>query len=482
MSVLPEGDLRWSILKNTMAQVVGRNFISLSRLAVAALIVRAFGKTVFGEYSLIFGILSIGEWLLDFGTTETFVREICRDPERRDSLLRTVTRARLWQIPAACALVAVILLALRYPMPVVQAGLVGAGSLIFFGGVLVYRVLFRATLSMERELAAEFLSVIAILPLVYAVGRNGLGLSALLGCHLVSRVIFLALCVLFGRSRFRLSIQGATGLEARDALRSASPIGVIGLLVAVYESMDVLVLSKLAGVGDVAYYSAAQRLIWPMLIGLSSIGSTLYPIAASYWPRQKPLFEQACQRGVDTVVVLAGFAICAVASGAEFFMGLLGRDLVAGAPALRILAALCFVKAITSTVGPVLYVLNAQKQTLRFIVVAVGAKLAVLALLAPRFGYRGVALGALGVEICFSIFPAVRLFQKFSGYRLNWSVTLRTFAVIVFAAWTGHLLSGDNYLAAAAIGVALYAPLIFLSGAARFSELQTLVRLKWRTA
>jgi O-antigen/teichoic acid export membrane protein len=238
----------------------------------------------------------------------------------------------------------------------------------------------------------------------------------------------------------------------------------------------------MGGLTDVAYYSAAQRLIWPMLIGLSSIGSTLYPIAASYWPRERRRFEEACQRGVDTVVVLAGFAICAVISGAEFFMGILGRDLVPGASALRILALLCFVKAITSTVGPLLYVVDAQKQTLRFITIAVVAKLAVLAMLAPRFGFQGVALGALAVEIVFSIIPAVRLFKRFSGYRLNWSVSSRTLAVIVFAALAAHAIARGSYVIAAVVGPALYAPLIFLSGAASFSELQSIVRLKWRTA
>jgi O-antigen/teichoic acid export membrane protein len=481
-ALVADAELRWSVLKNTLAQVVGRNLISLSRLAVAALIVRAFGKTTFGEYSLIFGILSIGEWMLDFGTTETFVREICRDPDRREHLLRIVSRAKLWQIPAACAAVAVALLALRYPMPVVEAGIVGAASLVFFGGVLVYRIVFKATLTMERELAAELLSVLAILPLVFWVGRKGLGLTALLGCHLVSRAIFFGLCARFGRGRFRISAASTTTSEARVALRTSAPIGIIGLLVAVYEAMDVLVLSKLGGVSDVAYYSAAQRLIWPMLIGLSSIGSTLYPIAASYWPLERDRFEQACQRGVDTVVVLAGFAICAVASGAEFFMGILGSDLVKGAPALRILASLCFVKAITSTVGPLLYVVDAQKQTLRFIMVAVVAKLATLMLLAPPFGYLGVAFGALGVEICFSIIPAVRLFRRFSGYRLSWSAASRTLVVIVAAGSIAHAVAGGSYFTAAVVGPALYTPLIFLSGAASVSELQSLVRLRWRTA
>ena len=49
-ALVADSELRWNVLKNTMAQVVGRNLISLSRLAVAALIVRAFGKSTFGEY------------------------------------------------------------------------------------------------------------------------------------------------------------------------------------------------------------------------------------------------------------------------------------------------------------------------------------------------------------------------------------------------------------------------------------------------
>ena len=360
--------------------------------------------------------------------------------------------------------------------------MVGAGSLVFFGGVLVYRIVFKATLTMERELAAELLSVIAIIPLVFLVGKTGGGLKALLGCHLVSRVVFCGLCVWFGRGRFRLSAAHTTRSEAGWALRSSTAIGVIGFLVAVYEAMDLVILSKMGPIGDVAYYSAAQRLIWPMLIGLSAIGSTLYPIAASYWPRERPMFEQACQRGVDTVVVLAGFAICSIMAGAEFFIGLLGPDLVRGAPVLRLLAMLCFVKAITSTVGPLLYVVHAQKQTLAFMCAAVAVKAGVLALLAPRFGYMGVAFGALAVEICSSIIPAVTLFQKFSGYRLNWVVSLKTMAAIGAAALISRWLTQGNPLASAALGPLLYAPLIFLSGAASFAEFQSIVRLRWKTA
>jgi hypothetical protein len=65
---------------------------------------------------------------------------------------------------------------------------------------------------------------------------------------------------------------------------------------------------------------------------------------------------------------------------------------------------------------------------------------------------------------------------------MNWSVAARTLAVSVFAGYAAHIISRGSYLVAALVGPVLYAPLIFISGAASFSELQTTFRLKWRTA
>ena len=79
------------ILRNTAAQMVGRVAIALLRLAVAAIIVRVFGAGTFGEYALVFGLLAFAEWIVDFGTTELFVREGARDPAREPARLRLVT-------------------------------------------------------------------------------------------------------------------------------------------------------------------------------------------------------------------------------------------------------------------------------------------------------------------------------------------------------------------------------------------------------
>ena len=469
-------DLRTRVLRNTGAQMVGRVIIALSRLVVAAIIARMFGAGTFGEYALILGLLAIAEWIVDFGTTEVFVREACREPARERALLRIVTALKLVQVPIAFAILAAVILVLRYPGHVVHAGLVAGASLAFYAGVLVYRVIFKSHLRLEREVAAEFVSVLAMIAMVVAIVRFGGGLAALMACHVVSRGIFLVMCIALGRRNFELSVKGVTARDLKWGAGISVTIGVIGLLVAVYEMLDVLLLSKLGTAVELGYYSGAQRLIWPILLALAAVGGTLYPVAARHWPADRAQFAGACQRGLDAVLVLAGIALSSTLAAAEFFLGLLGPELAAGAPALRLLSLLVFFKAITSTLGPVLYVVHAQRHTLLFIAVAVAMKAVVIAALASRFGYLGVAMGALVVEFFFAVVPTVFLLRLHGGLHLHWTVAAKVaIAIAAAVGCTAYLLPGAS-IAAAVVAPVVYLALCAATGALRLADVRLLVR------
>jgi O-antigen/teichoic acid export membrane protein len=160
----------------------------------------------------------------------------------------------------------------------------------------------------------------------------------------------------------------------------------------------------------------------------------------------------------------------------EFYLGLLGPDLVAGAPALRLLSLLVFIKAISSTVGPVLFVVHAQRQTLFFIAVAVVMKALAIALLVERFGYLGAAAGALLVEVAFGAGPTLYLLRRHGELRLRWSATLKVaLAIGVAAACAAALLPGASLYAA------ILAPVIFVAaaaalGALRMADIRLLLR------
>jgi O-antigen/teichoic acid export membrane protein len=476
----PAKTLAWRIFKNASSQMAGRLVIAVARLIIAGLIIRGFGRTVFGQYSIIFGLLSIAEWICDFGTTEVAVREICRDRTQQSHILGVLRWAKLLQVPAGMAVLISIAFALRYPAEIQRSVWIGALSLIFFGGILVYRALFKANMTMEREVGGELTSLIAAIPLVALAGYEKLGLPALIACHVFSRVVFLAACAYLGRGEAQPIPAGGRRSDVSHLLRSSAAIGFIGFLVGNYETMDVVLLSKLSSFSELALYSAAQRLLWPSLIAFSSIAATVYPVAASNWPHSPAEFLNTCQKAVDAVVLLAGVLLTAMLAAPEFFLGLLGRDLLPAAPILRILAFLCFVKAITGTIGPMLYIIHAQRRMLYFIVVALVVKLGVLALLAARYGALGAACGALAVELFFATIPASVVFARASGHSLNWTVPAKTLGAAVGVAFLVRSGFSSGGIATAATAICLYLPIVFVLGAVKPMEIQWLLR--WRRA
>jgi O-antigen/teichoic acid export membrane protein len=471
-SVQPVG---WSILRNSVAQIAGRLFVAASRLVVASLILRSAGTEVFGQYSLVFSLLAIADWLVDLGTTDVFVRDISREPGRATQLMRMLTATKLVQIPASFLVLGVLLLASGYPTTIVAAGMVGGTSVVCFAAVVVYRVIFRVTLTTERDVAAELLSVLVMIPLVAFVARAGGGLVALSACHVASRAAYCVACYLFGRSRYRPSLDGVTWPDIRWSLRASAAIGTIGFLVAAYEVLDVALLARLATFSEVAYYSAAQRLVWPALMALAAVAAVFYPVIASHWPHSRVRFESTSQRSLDVVFTLAGCALCPMLAAAEFLMGLLGPELAPGAPVLQVLAALCLMKAITSSVGPVFYIVGAQKQALQFIAAAVALKAGVVAVLAPRFGALGVAIGGLVVEAGVAA-VAVTLIQRIAQFRIRWRVIVTVAVVCAAASAASRLFVPGGGLAAGLVALALYVLLALAARAVRLSDVRALVR------
>lgn len=469
------GQLKAAAFWNTAAQMTGRILAALGRLVITATIVRAFGKTTFVEYVLIFGILGIAEWTVEFGLTEVFVRDLGRSPQRREPLLRILTATKLVQVPLAALMVIAVLMAMRYPAHVVEAGAVAASSLLFVGLVLVYHVHFQSTLTLYRGVTAEVISVAAMIPMVIAVAHRGGGLVALLACHLASRAIYFAISFLFGRKAFALSVRGVTFDDVRGALASSLAIGTIGFLIATYENIDILVMSKIASTSDLAYYAAAQKFVWPLMMALSAICATLYPIAASYWPNARAEFESALQRALDSVLMLAGVAVVGGVAGAAFLMGLISPQMVPGAAALEVLIVIAFAKAISWTIGPVLYVVHAQNAALRYIAAAVVMRGLGTALVARRYGYVGVALVAIAVEVTCLTIPILLQVRRITGYRWRWSMAARIVLAAALAIVTAGLVFPSHGFMAALLGVSAYLFLLIVAGALKFSELRAIV-------
>jgi O-antigen/teichoic acid export membrane protein len=227
---------------------------------------------------------------------------------------------------------------------------------------------------------------------------------------------------------------------------------------------------------QLAWYSAAQRLLWPLPILLTAIGATFYPVLSARWPQDRAGFEQVCQTSFNAAFVLCGLAGSSLLAGGVFFLRLLGKDdLTAGAEVLRILVFLCFAKAVGASLGPALFTLRAQNAALALVTSALAAKAVLVSVLTPKVGYLGVAYGSLAVETTFSALPAFFLLKQKAGYM----VELRTpVAAVVLTAVCGltPVVTGAPPLVGALLAPVAYCGLVLALGLVKPGQIRQMLR------
>lgn len=437
------------VLKSGMAQMTGRVVITLARLAAAALIVRAFGVERYGEYALILSLLWISDWIVDFGLSDITARELCRRPEDRQGLMAALLASKGLQVLVAYPVLIALLVGLRYPEHVQVAGAVAGIETLFYAGILVCRAAFKADLELQRDVGAELVGALALLPALWVACALEAGLAVLLACFVVSRGLAFGVAWFLGRGQLALRLRGARRETMLAGAREALPLGVSGLFACLYSSLDVMLLSKLATPHDLGLYSGALRLVFPATVLVASLAAVLFPLLAATWEARPSEFERFLQLGLDAIVLVTGFLVVGFIAASHFIVGLLGEDMLAAAPILDVLAVVVFFKALTNTVGAVLVVVGKQGHAVWLTSTGLVVKAVLLAILIPRHGTLGVAYGFLATEIGVGFVLTVWLVQRFTRQRLRWGSTLKVLAVaaVILAGleglgWRGGLLAG----------------------------------------
>jgi O-antigen/teichoic acid export membrane protein len=380
------------------------------RLVIAAIIARAFGASTFAEYSLLLATMMIAEWLLDFGTTDVFVREVSKHKYEFEKRVSTLFMLKGFQIPLSIALLFAILSLLNTSTDLILGGLCISFGLVCYALVSVYRAVFKACMTLEKEMAAEFISIVLMIPLIVLSYYTNAGIVGIAISLTLSRFIFLVCCIWFSSSNY-LSIKLASTDDAKKLWHASYLIGCIGLLSVINNASEILILSKVSTLENVAIFSAAQKLVWPMFMILTAVGTVFYPVLANNWSNNREQFSNAAQNAFNIIALLGFLCVSGIYPGAEFMMGLISPELVSGTDALHILLVMCLIKSFSAAMGPVLFIVGAEKAAFSYFVVSVLIKIILISIFAKEYGYVGCALVSLAVE-GFVVFPCTLIFLK----------------------------------------------------------------------
>lgn len=262
---------------NTAVQILTRGIEYASGILVNAWLARQWGSSSFGEIGFFSGLAGMCMFLFDLGIGQLLIRTIARE---RESLKQHLGNA----------LVAILPLSLMASLLLVGSGMMlssrdSLGVLLlvslqmFLTTVAVMlRAAFYAFERMERESLAIFLERLTWIFIGLWLSWQKPSLVLMFGGLCLCK--FLNILVSTWLSRDLLARSGPVRLNWKVQLaliKEALPFGLNLCFSTIYVSVDVLMLSRLAGNEATGYYRAASMLIVPLVIISVAFCNAIFP-------------------------------------------------------------------------------------------------------------------------------------------------------------------------------------------------------------
>ena len=333
------------VVRNTQVTVVAEMAGKVSTLVLFAVMARELGSTGFGDFVFAVSIAFLLSAPGGLGTDDVVAREIARDPTRLSSVLWNSIAIKS-AVGGVTALAAAAMSAADILVPSVAAvlPLVALAAVAELLAATAYSV-FQGLNDLAPEAAGRTLQSLVRCVAGIAVLLLGGGLQALALTYVAGSAVAL---VYIGRLLVvRCSPRRATVTPA-SAWRLASaglPIAVAGIFDLVSLNAVTVLVGAFEGSAAAGLFGAGQRLVASTLFVATALTTAILPVLAGLRrTRTLDIYEAAVKAVVVGLLPLTALFVLF----AEPMMRLLyGESFTAGAPVVRLLAAVVLLHAIS---------------------------------------------------------------------------------------------------------------------------------------
>jgi O-antigen/teichoic acid export membrane protein len=391
-----------------------------------ALVARYLGAFEFGQLSLALTLFYTFQVLAAAGLKTLVVREVAKDKGKTNAYLVNGTVS----VVATCVLSILVLFVfvrlMGYSRQTASLVLLLSLGLLPVALTTLFEALFQAWEKMHLIAAASVPANCVKAAVAFVALSHGSTLYQLAGVILLTQAI---IAVAEWRLLRRHIVQAGSGLDVRFSLRmlrSSTPFLGIDVTVAIWSSVQIVLLSALASETEVGLYSAAAQVLVPVALLFQSLTQTVFPMMC----RRSETDYRNLKRFAERVLVSL-LAVAIPVSGilfvfADRVLSLLyrGDKFLAAAPVLRILVWTVVLGAITQALGQVLLAGGHEIVTFRIVTVNAVVSLALGLLLIDLLGpLRGAPLATLIagiVNVVQHYVPVSRLMGGISMGRVVW--------------------------------------------------------------
>jgi O-antigen/teichoic acid export membrane protein len=271
-----------TLLANSLFMLLARAFTLASGGALIVYAARTFSVSEYGRYAVAVAIMAIFALLSELGISALALREMSPHEARRAQILGVTLVAEIVTSVIAAVLLVPAGLALGYSSAVLVLLAIAGASLLFQGLLPPIDTTFKAQRVLVYAAVLTVVQSAVTAGVGFALVALGAGPVGLMTALLVGAAA--AVPVGFFLLKKELGIVPTFDGARRRVLpflRASAPIGFTGAITAIYERVDVVMVSKLGSSAAAAIYSIPLTIVQYSLVVPAIIGTAFFPLFAN---------------------------------------------------------------------------------------------------------------------------------------------------------------------------------------------------------
>lgn len=417
------------LFKRSAILVGGRAASDALQLLLYVAIVRRFTEQTIGDYSFAFALAMVLGMVVGLGVRSLVTREVSNDPSLGAAYplnllvlhgtlsLFVIAGLVAWAKIAAMPVDLLILCLLAF-------GAIGLTT-VGYGAIAVIDASGRVHRGAQAEITGKICTVI----LGFMALLAGMDIIIIMAAQVVGAACYLGLAMrwasqAYGPLAWRLDL----ALIVRTA-KSSVPFALAAILYALYARVDIIMLHRLAGAAETAYYAVAYRIVETSLVVASMSGIAMFPELAAGGATGTAIRREIFGQAVRWLGVLGAFvAVPLLVGGDQLTVLVFGAGFQEGGDLLRAMAMLVVLGYVKV---PFWRLLIAQRRELLQLYIqgpAVMLNILLNLVLIPRYGAFGAVAASLISE------SLMLLGYSLAVSRQGW------LSLAKIAAWSGAVL------------------------------------------
>ena len=383
-------------LANTSWLFLERILRIIISFVVVIYVVRYLGPKDFGLYSYVLSFTWLFVAISTLGLETISVREIVKQPQKKDEIIGTVFTLRILGGIAAIILIGLTLI-ISHEDIYISILILIASTAFIFQSFSVIEYYFRASVKAKYNAYAlsasvvfsSALKIILILieaPLLYFIAAFTFEYF----------VLAIGLVAVYKGNKYKILNWKYSKLLARSLLKDSWPLALSGVVVMIYMKIDQVMIKYMIDEEAVGFYAAAVRLCEAWYFIPVTICNSIFPAIVNSKNVSEEFYSNRLQKLYDLLAWLAiGIAVPVTFLSHEIIYILYGSEFAPAAPVLTIYiwAGVAVFLAVASSQ----YLVNENLTKLLFLRTLVGMiiNVSLNLILIPVYGIVGSAIATL---------------------------------------------------------------------------------------